>query len=128
MGDSAILTIVIVEDSVYFADLTMRILKRSGLIAKFRVVSTRVALRAALNEERCDIILSDNIMPGFNALDALEVKNEVCCNTPFIIVSEDISQKELKEAFQRGCNSFLTKDRIAELPDLINKVLFKVES
>lgn len=128
MNDVHMLAVVLVEDSLFFADLIMRVLKRSGLNAKYRVVSTKAALQDTLNDDQWDIILSDNIMPGFSALDALEIKNKICSSTPFVIFSEDISQKELKVAFDRGCNSYLPKDRISELADLIHRVLLKVES
>ena len=121
------IAIVIVEDSIFFADLAMRILKRSGMNARCRLVSTRTALQTALREEKWDIIISDNIMPEFSALGALEVRNEICGETPFIIVSEDITVKELKEAFDKGCKVYLPKEKIMELPELIRQVLQKDE-
>ncbi len=119
--------IVIVEDSIFFADLAMRILKRSEMNARCRLVSTRTALQTALREEKWDIIISDNIMPEFSALGALEVRNEICDETPFIIVSEDITAKELKEAFDKGGKAYLPKEKIMELPELIRQVLQKDE-
>jgi CheY-like chemotaxis protein len=123
MENAAMLSVIVVEDSQYFADLTVRILKRSGLKLKSRIVSTKSALLEALKEDRYDIILSDNVMPDFSALSALEIKNDMCKNVPFIIVSEDISQKDLEEAFQKGCDSYLPKDRIADLPKVVRQVL-----
>ena len=117
------LAVVIVEDSLFFADLMLRILKRNGMLVESRVVSTKTELQDVLNWDCWDIILSDNVMPEFNALGALKVRNGICSDTPFIIVSEDISQKELTEAFEKGCSSFLPKDRISELPEVIRKVI-----
>lgn len=123
MNNGTVLSVIVVEDSQYFADLAIRILKRSGLSLKSRIVSTRTALQKALREDRADIILSDNVMPGFSALGALEIVNNMCSDTPFVIVSEDVSQKELDEAFQRGCDSYLPKERIADLPEVVRQVL-----
>jgi CheY-like chemotaxis protein len=123
MEDAAVLSVIVVEDSQYFADLTVRILKRSGLKLKSKIVSSKSALLEALKEDRYDIILSDNVMPDFSALSALEIKNNVCSDIPFIIFSEDVSQKDLEEAFRNGCDSYLPKDRIAELPEIVRKVL-----
>ena len=117
------LSVVVVEDSRFYADLIVRILKRSGLNIRSKVVSSMTALYKALNEDRWDIILSDNIMPEFSALGALNVKNEVCSKTPFFIISEDISKEELDEAFENGCNFYLPKDKIEELPDKIRIAL-----
>lgn len=123
MENAAVLSVIVVEDSQYFADLTLRILKRSGLKLKSRIVSTRSALQEALKEDRYDIILSDNVMPDFDALSALEIKNDMCRDIPFIIVSEDVSQQDLEEAFRKGCDSYLPKDRITDLPDIVRQVL-----
>lgn len=123
MNKGVMLAVVIVEDSLFFADLILRILKRNGMSVESRVVSTKAGLQDVLNGNRWDIILSDNVMPEFNALGALNVRNGICSDTPFMIVSEDISQKELTEAFERGCSFFLPKDRISELPEVIRKVV-----
>jgi CheY-like chemotaxis protein len=123
MDRGVTLTVVIVEDSLFFADLILRILKRNGLTVESRVVSTAGELQDVLNVDCWDIILSDNVMPEFNALGALKLRNSICGNTPFMIVSEDISQKELTEAFEKGCSFFLPKDRISELPKVLKKVV-----
>ncbi len=128
MDEGAILSVIVVEDSQFFADLAVRILRRSGLNLKSRIVSSRPALQKALREERCDIILSDNAMPGFNALSALEIKNDICKKIPFVIVSEDVSQNELDEAFEKGCDSYLPKERITDLPKVVRQVLRDSES
>jgi CheY-like chemotaxis protein len=117
------LSVVVVEDSRFYADLIVRILKRSGLNVRSKVVSSMTALYKTLHEDKWDIILSDNVMPEFSALGALNVKNEICKKTPFFIISEDISQKELNEAFEKGCNFYLPKDKIEELPDKIRIAL-----
>ncbi|MGE5614119.1 MAG: response regulator [Bacillota bacterium] len=123
MNNGMTLSIVVVEDSRFYADLIVRILKRSGLNVRSKVVSSMTALYKTLNEDKWDIILSDNVMPEFSALGALNVKNEICSKTPFFIISEDISQKELDEAFENGCDFYLPKDKIEELPDQIKIAL-----
>ncbi len=128
MDNSAMISVIVVEDSQFFADLAVRILKRSGLNIKSRIVSSRLALQKVLKEEMCDIILSDNIMPGFSALGALEIKNNISRKIPFVIVSEDVSQTELEEAFEKGCDYYLPKDRITDLPGVVRKVLNDLES
>lgn len=125
MDKSDVLSVMIVEDSLFFADLILRILRRNGLKAESRVVATQSALQDALNETCWDVILSDNVLPGFSALEALNVRNVLCSDTPFVIVSDDISQKDLTEAFENGCSFFLPKDRIKELPEIIRKVIME---
>ena len=58
MENATVLSVIVVEDSRYFADLTLRLLKRSGLKLKSRIVSTdRTA--GSIEEDRYDN-LSDN--------------------------------------------------------------------
>lgn len=128
MDNGTMLSVIVVEDSAFFADLTVRILKRSGLKLNSKIVSSGAALQKALKEEQYDIILSDNAMPGFNALSALEIKNRICSDISFVIVSEDVNQNELTEAFEKGCDSYLPKDRITDLPEVIRKVLYDGKS
>lgn len=123
VNNGMILSVVVVEDSRFYADLIVRILKRSGLNVKSKIVSSMTALYKTLYEDKWDIILSDNVMPEFSALGALSVKNKICAKTPFFIISEEISQKELNEAFENGCNFYLPKDRIDELPEKIKTAL-----
>ena len=60
------------------------------------------ALYKTLCEDKWDIILSDNVMPEFSALGALNVRMKYVQDAVFII-SEDISQKELNEALENDC-------------------------
>lgn len=123
MSNGFMLAVLVVEDSQFFADLTVRILKRSGFNVNSRIVSSRAALLESLKGGKWDIIISDNVMPNFSALGALEVRNEVQSEIPFVIVSEDISQKELNEAYGKGCKFYLPKDRITDLPKVIEQAL-----
>lgn len=114
---------LIVEDSIYSADLNVRELKRAGFAVEYKVVASRSALRDAIRDKQWDIILSDHNMPGFDSLQALEVINQMGCSTPFIIVSEDISDKELKKALEQGCIDCVRKEHLHTLGKRVSEIL-----
>ena len=90
--------VLIIEEFKYIADLNVLELKRGGFEVNSQHVYCEDAMRRALNESRFDIILSDNSTPHFNAIQALFIRNELSPQTPFIIVSEDVSPESIKFA------------------------------
>jgi response regulator of citrate/malate metabolism len=102
--------VLIVEDSFYSADLNVREIKKAGFKIQYQIVASKKAMQEALRNKQWDIILSDNYMPGFSALQALEVRNQENCKTPFIIVSEVMLDKDIKTAIEGGCHSYITKE------------------
>ena len=117
------LSVLVVEDSVYSADLNIRELKKAGYTVHGRIVSNRQSLEAALNESKWDLIISDNSMPDFSALKALQIRNDADRSIPFIIVSEDIRRSDIDKAFEWGCSAFVAKEKLTELRKIVIEVL-----
>lgn len=69
------------------------------------------------------MIISDNSMPNFSVLKALEIRNCADKNVPFIIVSEDICQRDIDKAFEEGCSAYVTKENLTELKKVAMDVL-----
>lgn len=115
--------ILLVEDSYYSADLNVRQLRKAGYIVHNRVVASRRAMEDALLDKQWDIILSDNSMPGFDALQAVEVRNRLAGLVPFVIVSEDIDEKDVEKAMKNGCCAYLAKENLSMLGPLVDKIL-----
>lgn len=117
------ISVLIVEDSFYSADLDVRELKKAGFTVRPKMVSSGQAMKDALKDEKWDLIISDNSMPNFNALKALEIRNDMGADIPFVIVSEDISQNEIDKAFEKGCTAFVAKEKLTELRKVAADVL-----
>ena len=113
------ISVLIVEDSVYSADLDVREIKKAGFtVDYYRVISGKSMLEA-LQENKCDIILSDNSLPNFDALQALEIRNKFNRSIPFIIVSEYVSDEDMIRALNNGCNGYITKENLIELREMM---------
>jgi CheY-like chemotaxis protein len=107
--------VLIIEDSFYSADLNVRELKKAGFIVQHHNVASKRAMQEALKDRQWDIILSDNNMPGFDALRALEVRNKTCAQTPFAIVSEDMPAEDIRKAMEAGCSAYISKEDLKML-------------
>lgn len=115
--------VLLIEDSVYSADLNVRELKRAGFTVESEVVSGGRAMEEALEKGQWNVILSDNNMPGFDALRAIGIRNRLAPEVPFIIVSEDIDQKDAMKAMEEGCCACLDKKNLGLLGELVQNTL-----
>jgi signal transduction histidine kinase/FixJ family two-component response regulator len=70
-----------------------------------------------------DIILSDYSMPQFNGLRAAELLQASGLNIPFILISGTVGEEVAVEAMKHGATDYLLKDRIARLPNAVQRAL-----
>lgn len=117
------INVLLVEDSIYSADLNVRELKRAGFVVQHSVVASRKAMENALSGGHWDIILCDNSMPGFDAHRAIEVRNRLAGQVPFVVVSEDISREDIMRVMQEGCSSYLDKKDLNMLGATVESIL-----
>lgn len=117
------IAVLIVEDSIYSADLNVRQLKKAGFIVQYQVVAGRQAMQKALEDRKWDIILSDHSMPGFDALQALKIRNLLGSTIPFVIVSEDISEQDLERAAAEGSCRYIAKEDLDQLGRYVAEIM-----
>ncbi|MCC6998995.1 MAG: response regulator [Deltaproteobacteria bacterium] len=118
-----VLDILMVEDMEDDALLLLRELGRSGYRVNHHRVDTADAMRCALRERHFDLVLSDYVIPGFGALEALSVLRASGLDLPFIIASGTIGEETAVESMRAGAHDFLLKDRLARLPAAIEREL-----
>ena len=94
------LRVLLVEDSATDAKLVIQELQRTGRRVEFERVETEEAMRAALDGQPWDLVISDWSMPKFTAPAALAVLKEKQLDLPFIIVSGTIGEET---AVSRRC-------------------------
>ena len=82
---SALLRVLIVEDSEDDTFLLVRELRLAGYETAFRRVQSEAEMAAALDAQSWDIILSDHSMPGFSSGRALRMVRDRGLDTPFIM-------------------------------------------
>ncbi len=117
------LRILILEDSHTDAELIQLLVKRSKPGCEFYTAMAKEEFLKALNDFAPDVILSDNSLPQFNALDALLIVRERSIEVPFILVTGTVSEEYAAEIIKHGADDFILKDRMARLPAAIDAAL-----
>jgi two-component system sensor histidine kinase/response regulator len=119
--------ILIVDDSPDDAELAVLALKRGGCDLTYRLVDTPEAMRAALEEDRWDMVISDYSMPRFNGLDALKVLRDSKLDLPFILISGTVGEEVAVEAMKCGAADYFLKGNLTRLPLAVERELLDYE-
>lgn len=121
------LKVLLVEDSEEDGQLILRELERGGYRPEHLRVETASDMRAALERERWDVILSDYRMPAFSAPRALELLQESGQDIPFIIISGQIGEDLAVAGMRSGASDYLMKGQLARLAPLVERDLREAE-
>jgi signal transduction histidine kinase len=117
------LKILLLEDNPSDADLLLRGLRKSGMVFTAEVLQTRKAFEETLQHIVPDLILSDYSLPSFDALSAFNIKQAICPEVPFIIVSGTIGEENAVELIKNGVTDYALKDKLFTLPTKISRAL-----
>ena len=119
--NTMIVNILFVEDNINDVDLVLQKLKVQGFHTDYKVVDNANDLKIALEKETWDLIISDHLMPGFNALKAYEILIETGLDIPFVVFSGVIKQEEAIEIMRRGAKDYLSKDNLEKIPYIVQR-------
>ena len=122
------LRVLIIEDSDSDVALEVWALKAAGYVVTYAVAETAVEMKAALNKQAFDIVLSDHGLPQFDAPGALAVLKESGLDIPFIIVSGSIGEETAVALMKAGAHDYVMKDRLFRLVPAVQKELREAES
>jgi signal transduction histidine kinase/CheY-like chemotaxis protein len=124
---SAPLRLLLLEDDVADAELTLGELRRSGFEVIWERVFTESDYRAALRQAAAgrapDVILADYSLPQFDALQALRLLLESKLDIPFIIVTGALGEERAVECMRQGATDYLLKDRLGRLGSAVQRAL-----
>src|SRR5262245_27266339 len=109
------LRVLLVEDSENDAELLLSELRRGGFAPNATRVDTIDALQTALANRSWDIIISDYLLPGMRAPEALALVQQSGVDLPFIVVSGTVGEESTVEAMKAGAHDYITKDNLARL-------------
>lgn len=121
------LSALIVEDSEQDATLLVRELRRGGYDPSFDRVETPDSMRAALDKQCWDIVLSDYSMPRFSAPAALALVRERHLDMPFIIISGTVGEETAVASLRAGAHDFMVKGSLARLLPAIGREMREAE-
>lgn len=116
------LELLLLEDSATDAELLGARLSGAGVDARLTRVATREAFTQALDEP-WDAIVADFRLPGFDALQALDVVAARGLDVPVIVVTGAVGEEVAVECMKRGAVDYLLKDRLTRLPAAIGQAI-----
>jgi diguanylate cyclase (GGDEF)-like protein len=115
--------LLIVDDSEEDAYLLGIELGRERGSVATRRVDTAVSMREALRESEWDMIIADDAMPGFSALEALGVAKDSGKDVPFIIYSGTMNDRTAAMAMRQGVRDFVEKGDFGRLVPTVEREL-----
>ena len=118
---------LIVEDSENDTLLLVHELRRGGYEPTYERVDSLETMKAALEKQPWDIVLSDYSMPDFRGTDALLLLRERDSDTPFIYVSGTIGEDMAVAAMKAGANDYVLKGNLKRLVPAIRRELREAE-
>lgn len=117
------LRLLIIEDSEDDALLLLHRFRQAGYRCVSRRVDNAADMRAALDGQHWDAVLSDHSMPQFDALGALQLLQQSEADVPFIIVSGVIEEDMAIAAMRAGAHDYLSKNRLERLVPAVEREL-----
>ena len=122
------LRVLIADDSENDAFFLLRELRRSGYEPIHERVSTAPAMKAALERQSWDIVISDYEMPHFGGFEALQVLQDSGHDLPFILVSAVVSEETAVRAMKAGAHDYIMKRKLARLAPAIERELREAQT
>jgi PAS domain S-box-containing protein len=117
------LRVLIIEDSEDDVLLLIRNLRRGGFDPVYEVVENAQDMRAALEKQTWDVVISDYVLPQFSGSAALKLLQEIGLDLPFIIVSGTIGEETAVAAMKAGAHDYLMKGNLTRLGPVVAREL-----
>ena len=119
------LRVVFVEDNSEDAKLIARMLEESGYNLESKRVDKPESLKEYVAGADPDLVISEYNLPGWTAIDALDILKRSGKVIPVIVVSGSLGDEVAAECIKQGAIDYVLKDRMARLPYAIAHALEK---
>jgi signal transduction histidine kinase len=125
---SKTLRALIADDSENDVLILLRGLKHAGYEVVHERVWTAPAMKAALERQTWDIVISDYEMPDFGGFEALKLLQASGHDLPFILVSAVVSEETAVAAMKAGAHDYIMKRKLARLWPAIERELREAQT
>ena len=119
------LRILMVEDLASDIEIMKYEINRGGLQFTDKLVETKEAYIESLHSFSPDIILSDYAMPRFDGMTALQLRNVLAPEIPFILVTGSTNEEIAVECMKAGADDYLIKGNLSRLNQAIAAAIEK---
>lgn len=124
---STSLRILFVEGSKIDTQLMLQQLHKEGYVLTHQRVDNAVMMQLALQQNFWDLIVCEDFLPNFNALEALQVLKMSGLDLPFIVVSRVIREDIAVALIRSGASDYLLKADLNRLVLSITRELQQAE-
>ncbi len=109
------LRVLILEDLPTDAELAKRELKIVLTNCTFKVVDTEEDFVQALKIFKPNLIISDYLLPEFDGLSALKIRQDKCQSVPFVMLTGSVNEETAVECMKAGADDYVIKEHIKRL-------------
>lgn len=119
---------LIADDSENDVLILLHVLRKAGYEPVYERVWTAPAMKAALQRQAWDIVISDYEMPNFGGFEALQLLKESGQDLPFILISAVVSEETAVAAMKAGAHDYIMKRNLARLAPAIERELREAQT
>jgi len=113
---STSLRVLLIENSMTDAALTLHELDRAGFQCKAKIIGTRGEFLAQMPRFPYDIVLSSYHLAGWNGIEALTAMRQSGIGVPFILITGMLGDELAIECVKQGITDYVLKDHLTRLP------------
>lgn len=117
------LRVLFVEDSAFDYEVMLSALAHTGFTLDGTRVEDAESMRAALQDDKWDAVISDRNLPHFSSAGAMQVLRESKLDLPLLVVSGDSGEEVAVEAMLTGADDYIMKDRLTRLAPALRRSL-----
>jgi DNA-binding NtrC family response regulator len=121
------LRVLLVKDTQSDVFSLLNELQRSSYIPLWEQVDTAEAMRKSLQSKEWDVVIADDFLSQFSALEALELLRATELDLPFIILCGALEEDLAVAMMNHGASDYLVKGNLKRLAPAIARELQRVE-
>ena len=115
--------VLVLEDDEADALLFEGALEQGGLPFEFTRVDTQESFRNAVRSRTWDLIVTDYVLVGHSAAEALAWLAEEHFDVPVVVVSGKVDESAAVEVMRLGARDFVPKEHLARLAPAVSREL-----
>ncbi|MDP4187081.1 MAG: response regulator [Bacteroidota bacterium] len=128
MMNQGMIKILHLEDNIDDAFLIEQTIEKDNISCEFTRVGLKQEFIEALNKEDFDVILSDNCLPDFDGISALNMVREKAPDVPFIFVSGTLDEKIAIQLLHYGAVDYALKSNLNKLSSIVLRAIAEAEA
>ncbi|HSO77124.1 MAG TPA: PAS domain S-box protein, partial [Bacteroidales bacterium] len=118
-----LIKILLVEDLPSDAEILWHELSRNGIKFEKKHVENQKDYVYELMSFKPDLIISDYVLPQFDGMSALHLKNDLSPLTPFILVTGSVNEEVAVECMKAGADDYVLKQNLSRLTPSIRSAM-----